>query len=162
MRNLVLALMAGMMLFALSCGGGGGSPSLPPADRDLSGLVGIWDYTVIYDGTISGPGGSGPMTFDESGFFILTRTSVTDYDGDNIAWSYDGSMLTLLDADNVVVWDATCGNMLLSVTYQWRIPLSPQATFGNTTGSCKISITSQYCPGTATGTLAVTGNMTRR
>jgi len=77
MRNASLALLMGMMLFVLSCGGGSSdNATLPPAERDLSGLEGIWDYTAIYDGTMSGPGGSGPISFKESGYLEIDRTSL--------------------------------------------------------------------------------------
>lgn len=152
-----------LAIFTIGCGGGGGGDSiLPPADRDLSGLEGIWDYTIIGEGTIYGPGGfSYPVVAGGSGSLTITQNTITDNDGRKITWSYNGTTLTVAFIVNSMGWDAYCGNVYISEMYKYTIPITPGATFGNISGTDKVTLTSENCP-VVTGTLQIEGNVTRR
>lgn len=160
MRKLIFIIS--LTLFLLSCGGGGGDSILPPADRDLSGLEGIWDYTIIGQGTITGPGGfSVPIAVGGSGFLTITQNTVTDDEGREHTWSYNGTTLTIAFVVNSVDWDSYCGNAYMSEMYRLTVPISPGATFGNISGTDKVTLTSENCP-VVTGTLQIEGNVSRR
>ena len=156
MRNLVLALMAGMLLFALSCGGGGN-----PVTPDLAGLEGTWDYVMICDGVITGPGGSIPFADTSTGFLIIDRNSIVCNHGDPCVWSYNGSRLTMDWASSESFSDPDCGDVLVIGTEHEIVALSPGATVGNITGTISIDFTTEFC-GDMSGVLPLTGNMTKR
>ena len=162
MRKLILICLAATMLLTFGCGGGGGDSILPPGGRDLSGLEGIWDYSVVWQGSMTGPGGTVPINMTLSGFCTITPTSITDCDGTVTTWSYDGTTLTLVEASTVSEWDPTCGNIYLSGTITLIIPIVPGGTMSNISGSCPMTMWTEYCQGTATGTLHAAGNFIKR
>ena len=159
MRRMILLGLAGMMLLALSCGGGGGGTT--PGAKDLSGLEGTWDYNVVVDGTISGPGGSVPFKDTFSGYYIIGRNSIIDDYGDAMVWSYDGSTLSIQWAGSGTFWDADCGDVLVSMSLHKTVPVAPGATVANIGGTMNLSFTTEFC-GNMSGVLPMTGNMTRR
>ena len=157
MRNAILALLAGTMLLALSCGGGSTTPKV----YDLAGLEGTWDYTITWNGVISGPGGSIPHSDTVTGYWIIGRNSVIDQDGDPWVWSFDGSTLTLNYGENGTFQDPTCGDVYYTEADHATIALTSGATVGNVTGTLTITFTTDLC-GDMSGTLPLTGNMTKR
>jgi hypothetical protein len=159
MRKSIFVVL--LPLFLLSCGGGGNS-ILPPGGHDLSGLEGIWDISCAFQGSVSGPGGTFPISEDFSGFCTITRTSVKNDNGEVITSSYNGTTLTLVDVVNVGGWDPTCGNIDVSGTFTFIIPIVPGGTNSNISGSGSMTGGSENCEGTVTGTIQVAGDFIKR
>jgi len=156
MRNLILAMLATLLIVLAGCGGGGS-----PATPDLAGLEGTWDYNQVFSGDLSGPGGSIPVNDNYSGFFIIGRNSVVDEDGIHYVWSYNGTTLVLKDAYSDTDWDVDCGDEYFSGNMELRIPLSPSSTVGNMGGTAELTLLTEFC-GDYSGTVQITGNMTKR
>lgn len=157
MRNIIFSLLAAAMLLSFSCGGGSTTPTV----YDLSGLEGTWDYVMIVDGQITGPGGSVEYKETFTGYYIITTTSVIDDEGDPWVWNYDGSSLKIEWAGTDSFWDSDCGDVLVSEKDKANIPLVPGATVGNVSGTIDLTFNTDYC-GEMNGVLPITGTMTKR
>lgn len=158
MRKVTLSLLAGVLLFALSCGGG--DPTTPEVDN-LAGLEGTWDVNIVYSGQLSGTGGNVPVNEVIQTFWIIGTNSVVGESGQPLVWSYNGTTLTISIATTVYNWDPICGNMTLSGNLNFVIPVKPGETIANITGPVNLTLTSQFC-GESSGTCPSTGNLTKR
>ena len=159
MKRLLLLLATGMLFVSLSCGGGGGDPTLPGGDRNLAGLEGDWVVTWSFSGSISGSGVT--VTIADSGVSICTITTNTVVmDGELVSWSYDGKTLTLQNNETDDFWDNDCGNMFMTSQEQLRVSLTPGSTYGNITGTGTLDCNSDYC-GTMSGSVNYSGNFSK-
>ncbi len=158
MKRLLLLLATGMLFVSISCGGGGGT-TLPPAERDLSGLEGTWTIAYTFSGTINTP--EGPLQFADSvsGYLQITQNSVIGSDGP-LVWSYNGTTLTIHNAVSLEDWSYDCGSILSSGEGQFKITISPGATFGNLSGTAHINIYTDYC-GDASGDINYSGTISK-
>ncbi len=157
----MLMLLAGIMLLSINCGGGGSNPTLPPGDRDLSGLEGNWTVNLSYSGTIKGSDGSKVDIADSgTGTWIITRNKITKSDGEPFAWSYNGSTLYIQENATVADYDSDCGDIIGSIVVLLTIKISPGATIATISGFGNISMSSDYC-GKASGKVNYSGNMSR-
>ena len=160
MKRLLLLLATGMLFVSISCGGGGGSPTLPPAERDLSGLEGTWTVAFAFSGTINTS--EGPLQFAESvsGYWIITQNSVIGADGP-LAWSYNGTTLTIHNALSIEDWSYDCGSIITSIEAQFKIAISPGATFGSLSGTAHLNMYTEYC-GDASGDVNYSGTISKQ
>ncbi|MCD6218185.1 hypothetical protein J7L05_10075 [bacterium] len=159
MKRLLLLLATGMLFVSISCGGGGGAPTLPSGDRNLAGLEGTWVYTYSGSGSLSGSGETIPVA--GSGVYICTITTNTVVlNGELVSWSYDGKTLTLQQNETLFSWTYDCGNIILTVQIQLRVSLTPGSTYGNTTGTGVVDANSDYC-GTMSGSVNYSGNFSK-
>lgn len=158
MKNLYFVIFV-FALLTIGCGGGGGSTT--PAVHDLTGLTGVWDYVMIFDGQITGPGGSVPLKETYTGYYIINTNSVIDDDGDPWVWSYDGSTLKIEWAGTGTFWDSDCGDIYVTEKDKVNIPLAPGATVGNVSGTIDVTFNTEYC-GELTGVLPINGTLTKR
>jgi hypothetical protein len=152
-------LVTVLAFFTIGCGGGGGSTT--PSVHDLTGLAGVWDYVMIVDGQITGPGGSVTLKETFTGYYIINTNSVIDDEGDPWVWSYNGSTLTIEYAGSGSFWDPDCGDIYATQKDKASIPLVPGATVGNVSGTIDVTFNTDLC-GELTGVLPITGTMTKR
>jgi len=160
MKKSILFLAATMaVLFLVSCGGGGGNPTLPAGNRDLSGLEGNWIINWSYSGTINTP--EGPYQMADSGVGTWVITTNTVYNGaDFLSWSYDGSTLVVQNNISVSDYDYDCGNLTITIGGQFKIDIKPSSTYGNLKGTANVLMYTDWC-GDASGKIDYTGNLTR-
>lgn len=113
MKRLTLALAVGLLfLSSISCGGGGGT-TLPPANRDLSGLEGNWLIVLNYTATAKDSDGESYNFSDSSsGYWMISQNAIVG--SEPLVWSYNGSLLTINNSVLVQDWDSDCGDMNIS------------------------------------------------
>jgi hypothetical protein len=143
MKRLTLVLAVGLLFLSISCGGGGGT-TLPPANRDLSGLEGTWLIAFTFSGSLNCDGETGTFADSTSATWQISQNSIVA-NGNPFVWSYDGSVLTVNTAGSFQDWDSDCGTMTFSSEGQIRINITPGATFANLTGNGDMTVSFQYC-----------------
>ena len=158
MRILRVFLLVLTLFLTLSYGCGGGSTT--PGARNLGGLEGLWDYTMVWSGILNGSVVDLPLNMTMQGIFNIGTNSITD-DGVSLVWSYDGATLSVTDAGTADDWDPDCGNLALSGSLQMMIPCQPGATVANINGTANLTVLTQFC-GDYSGSVAITGTMTKR
>ncbi len=142
-----------LVLIILGCNGGGNK------QRDLSGLEGVWDMTLVKSGEIPWP--SGPESWDGTFDVEVTiqQNSIT-LDSIPVEWSYDGHTLLLTINDSYK--DSTpCGVGTIATTLSMTLPLSPTGTSASMSGSQSLYIETQNCD-PIHANIALSGSMTKR
>lgn len=161
MTKRLLILVAGILCMSLAAGCGGGGGSVIPAVYDLKGLEGIWDYTLNMKGTMTVDGGVIPVDAVDNGFFIITSSTVTDAAGNPWSWTYDRVTLTLKAGRVTTGWLDGCGDMYMTVSITFILPLEVGSTVAAVNGTGTGSILSTWCePGVMNVTY--TGSITKR
>jgi len=160
MKKILLISSFFTILMLLGCSGGNKNPALPPSTRDLTGLEGIWDYTVDLDGSIKIAGIGHHEQQTRPGYFVVSALNVYDLAGNTVTWSYDGSRLWLRWTEVVSV-DTPYGNFDSTRTYTFIIDITPSSTSGIITGDAKGSMLIPVY-GQAKETLSVDGILTKR
>ena len=158
MKRLTLVLAVGFLLLSISCGGGG--TTLPPADRDLSGLEGVWTVTHEYIGTFIMPNGRSTNEYAFCGTWEITRNGIHDRGGGDFDWSYDGNILIVYMSITETGDDPPCGQSTNKSTINLEIPITPDATTANSNGTIKTEVVTAGC-GSGTGTQTVLGYMNK-
>jgi hypothetical protein len=159
MKKLMIPIVLAFLLILGGCGGGGGT-TLPPAQRDLSGLEGTWVLGATYSGLFDTPDGKIQLSDSLTGTWFFEKNAVLGSNYQPLAWSYNGSVLTIQNAIAMNDYDYDCGDMLLTGQATFNISLTPGATFGNITGSADMTIQTAYC-GNATGKINYSGTLSK-
>jgi hypothetical protein len=157
MRNLLLIGLAGLMLLAVSCGGGG---SAVTPTHDLTGLEGIWDITLNIDGMMKTPEGDYEYHDTQSGNWIIDATHVKNGNGDNLVWAYDGNILVVSMNYSSSDYDFDCGDIMTTGTIKSIIHIQPGQTSSSVNGQMQLTISTDYC-GNGYANCSLTGNFSK-
>ncbi len=157
MKRILFTITVISLLAINSCGGGSTTPTV----FDLAGIAGLWNYTINAEGTLSGLGGSFPLSNTYTGSFSITSDSVID-DGISCFWSYDGSTLILSEAvTEAIDWDPVFGNSTGTFNIDMIIPVIAGETVAGITGNMQMIYLTEYI-GEIAGVMQLTGNMAKQ
>jgi hypothetical protein len=155
MKIIRFAIVLAVLISAIGCGGGNNSV-LPPSERDLNGLEGIWTVNLSYSGTLNTPSGSQAVSDSATGTWNVTRNAIQS--GFELEWSYNGTTLQIHWVSTSGDWSSECGTILTTADVSLTINISPGATSAPITGTGTMTRQTEKC-GTSSGNLIYSGNL---
>lgn len=160
MKPFLTIICAAIMLVSISCGGGGSDPVLP-STHDLSGLIGVWDVVCNVNGTLDSTYGPMPINDGFTTFWVIDSTHILAEDGGYFVWEYDGKTLVVKNSLTDSYQDPDCGKIVETGSMTLNIPIKPGEKTAHYTGTMSLNMITEFC-GSANGTVAATGNVSKR
>jgi hypothetical protein len=130
---------------------------------DLTALAGTWDVVLNMTGTLDGPLGIQipiPISDQINTTWTLTPSGIQDADG-LLSFNYNGSSLVVQFAGSSELTDSVCGQGTVFFPGMLSAAITSGSTSAIIDGLFDMTYVSDNC-GKQTGTITVTGTMTKR
>lgn len=130
---------------------------------DLTDLAGTWDVVLNMTGTLDGPLGIQipiPIADQINTTWTLTESGIQDTDG-LLSFNYNGSSLVVQFTGSSELTDAVCGQGTVFYPGMLSAAITSVSTSAIISGLFDMTYISDNC-GKQTGTITVTGTMTKR